>query len=56
MEGTTLLNQESLRTFGEKKNNRYLGILEADSLKLAEMKEKIVPQKNEKTYWNQALQ
>ena len=35
-----LFNQESIRTFGEKENNRYLGILEADTSKQTERKGK----------------
>ena len=41
-----------IRTFGEKENNEYLGILEADTIKQAEVYEKDlkrVSQKNEKT-------
>ena len=35
-----VLNQESMRTLGEKKNYKYFRILEADTIKQAEMKEK----------------
>ena len=41
MEGIELLNQEIFWTLGEKKIYKYLGILEADAIKQAEMKEKI---------------
>ena len=41
MEGIELLNKESIRTFGEKENYKYLGILEAETIKHIEMKEKI---------------
>ena len=37
-DGMELPNQEKSRTLGEKKT--YLGILEADTIKLVEMKEK----------------
>ena len=56
--GIELLNQERIRTLGEKKNYKYLGILEANTIKQAEMKEKNnkkVSQTNEKTSRNQAL-
>ena len=50
-------SQESIKTPGKKKNSKYLGILEADTLKQADIKEKInkkrVLQKNEKTSRNQ---
>ena len=36
-----LANQEKFRTLGEKETYKYLGILEADTIKQAEMKEKI---------------
>ena len=35
-----LLNQEKICTLGEKETYRYLGILEADAIKQAEMTEK----------------
>ena len=31
-----------MRTLGEKENNRYLGLLDADTIKQEEMKEKVV--------------
>ena len=34
-------NQEKIRKYGEKKNYKYLGILEADTIKQVEMKDKI---------------
>ena len=34
-------DQEKIRTFGEKESYEYLGILEADTIKHAEMKKKI---------------
>ena len=40
-EGRKLPNQEELKTLGEKEICKYLGILEADTMKHAEMKEKI---------------
>ena len=36
-----LSNQEKIRTFGKKETYKYLGILEADNIKLVEMKEKL---------------
>ena len=40
MEVTELPNMKRIRTHGEKENYKYLGILEADTIKQAEMKEK----------------
>ena len=40
-EGIELANQEKIRMLGEKENYKYLGILEVDIIKEAEMKEKI---------------
>ena len=51
-EGVGLPNQEKIRTLGEKKTYKYLGLLEAETIKQVEMKEKIqerVSQKNQKT-------
>ena len=39
MEGTELPNQDKIRTLGGKETNKYWGILEADIIKHAEMKE-----------------
>ena len=39
-EGVELPNQEKIRTLGEKETNKYLKILESDTTKQAEMKEK----------------
>ena len=52
-----LLNQERIRTLGEKENYEYLEILETDTIKHVEMKEKItrVSQTNKKVSWNEAL-
>ena len=36
-----LPNQEKIRTLGEREANEYLGILEADTIKRAEIIEKI---------------
>ena len=33
IEGIELLNQESIRTIGEKDNYKYLEVLEADTIK-----------------------
>ena len=41
LEETELLNQEKNRTLGEKETYKYFGILEADTIKPVEMKEKI---------------
>ena len=39
-EGIELPNQEKIRTLREKETYKYLGILEADTIKQEEMKEK----------------
>ena len=39
--GIELQNQHITRTLGENKTYKYLGILEADTIKQVEMKEKI---------------
>ena len=36
-----LPNQDKIRTLGENETNKYLGILEADTIKRVEMKDKI---------------
>ena len=40
-DGMELLNQEKIRTHGEKETYKYLGILEADTIRQEKMKEKI---------------
>ena len=51
-----LRNQEKTWTFGKTEIYKYLGILEADTIKQAETKEKKrIPQENEKTTRNQTL-
>ena len=40
-DGMELPNQDKVRTLGEKETYKYLGILEADTIKQVEMKEKI---------------
>ena len=40
-DGMELRNQDKIRTLGEKETYKYLGILEADTIKQVEMKEKI---------------
>ena len=40
-DGMELPNQDKIRTLGEKETYKYLGILEVDSIKQVEMKEKI---------------
>ena len=53
-EGIELPNQEKVRMLGEKETYKYLGILEVDTIKHAEMKKKKrIPWKNEKTSVNQ---
>ena len=39
-EGIEQPNQEKIRTLREKETNKYLGILEVDTIKQVEMKEK----------------
>ena len=41
MERIKLLNQERIRTLGEKENYKYIGILEVDTIKRSDMKEKL---------------
>ena len=38
-EGIELPNQDRIRTLGKKKNYKWLGILEADTIKEAKMKD-----------------
>ena len=40
-DGMELLNQDKIRTLGEKKTYKYLGILDGDTIKQEEMKEKL---------------
>ena len=40
MEGIELPNQENIRMLREKETYKYLGILEVDTIKQVEMKEK----------------
>ena len=54
-EGIELLNPEKIRTLGEKETSKYLGIFEVDTIRHAEMKEKIIPQENEKTTRNKTM-
>ena len=39
-DGIELPSQDKIRTLGEKETNKYLGILEADTIKQVEMKDK----------------
>ena len=39
-DGMELPNQEKIKTLGEKETYKYFGILEADTIKYVEMKEK----------------
>ena len=41
-DGMEVSNQEKIKTFGEKEIYKYEGILEADTIKQAEMKEEIM--------------
>ena len=54
-EGIELPNQEKVRTLGEKDTNKYLGILEANTIKQLKMKEKNlkIAQENGKATRNQ---
>ena len=57
-EGVELRNQVVIRTLGEKETYKYLGILEADTIKQVEMKEnsfKKVSQKSQKITWDKTL-
>ena len=57
-EGIQLPNQEKIRMFGEKATYKYLGILEADTIKQEEIKEKMkkrLSQEDEKTTRNQTI-
>ena len=45
-EGIELPNQERTRTLVEKETYKYLGILDVDTIKQAEMKEKILKKIN----------
>ena len=40
-DGMELPNQDKIKTFTENENYKYLGILEADTIKQVEMKDKI---------------
>ena len=40
-DGMELPNQEKIRTLGEKETYKYLGILEADTIRLVDMKDKM---------------
>ena len=47
-DGIELPNQDMVRTRGEKETHKYLGILEADTIKQVEMKEKLrISQENQ---------
>ena len=51
-DGIELPNEDKIKSLAENETNKYLGILEADTIKQAEMKEKNperIPQKNQKT-------
>ena len=46
MDGTKQSYQKNIRNLGEKQNYKYLGILEAKTIKQTEMKEKVRKKKN----------
>ena len=48
-DGMELPNQDKIRTPEEKETYKYLGILEADTIKHVEMKDKIQKEYNSKT-------
>ena len=52
MEGIELPNLEKIRTLGEKEAYKYLGILDADTIENAEMKEKISNTSVERENWS----
>ena len=56
-EGIELQNQKIIRTHGDTEKSKYLGILEAVTMKQAGMKQKIrkVPQMKKKASRNQLL-
>ena len=49
MEGINLPKQEKIRTLGEKETYEYLGILEVDTIKQVDMKEKIKKEYSRRT-------
>ena len=57
MEGIELSNQGKIRMLSEKETSKYLRILEVNTIKQAEMKEKIKKeyQENKKTTQNQTI-
>ena len=58
MQGIELPNQEKIRILREKETYKYLGILEVDTIKEMEIREKIlkrVSQENKKTTQNQTI-
>ena len=52
--GMKLLNQDKIKTLGEKETYKYLGILEANTIKQVEMKEKI--KENQKATQDKTIQ
>ena len=53
--GIELPNQNKINSLGEKENYKYLGILEADTIKYADITEQIqkrIPKENEKNNRN----
>ena len=54
--GIEQTNQDKIRTLREKETYKYLGILEADTIKYVDMKAKMkkrIPQENEESTGNQ---
>ena len=53
-DGMKLPNRDKIKTLGEKRTYKYLGILEVDTIKQVEIKEKIkkVSQENQKATWD----
>ena len=49
-DGMKLLSQDKIRTLGEKETCKYLGILEADTIKQVEMKDKILKEYLRRTW------
>ena len=58
IDGIELLNQDKIRKLGENETYKYLGILEADTIKQVQMKDKIQKEyrrRTKKTTWDITL-
>ena len=58
VERTELSNQDKMKMLLANESQKYLGMLKADTIKWAEMKEKIkkrILQDNQKITWNQTI-